>query len=161
MDIARVSPLARQRVWAWEFVAWSVSHRSAQSFFIAGLGATAPVCAFLALATTANAFPGPDAQCPHGWDTRNNTCLPDPTGAGNGGGANDAACQATAQFGYCQRSAYVGCWTSRIEFACRLLQLSYADPNTFQQIMSAQKACNLDGNQQACAFLMQYKGVYY
>ena len=76
------------------------------------------------------AFPGPDAQCPYGWDTSTNTCLPNP-GAGNGGGSNDAACQATARFDYCQRSVFIGCRTSGIEFACRLLALSKSDPITF------------------------------
>ena len=73
----------------------------------------------------------------------------------------DAACQATARFDYCQSSVYIGCNSNGFQTACRLLQLSYSDPNTFQQIMNAQKACTLDGDQQACNYLSQFRGTYY
>ena len=132
--------------------------RFLRAILVAGLAGA--FVALLAPPPTAIAFPGPDAQCPYGWDTNTNTCLPNP-GAGNGGGSNDAACQATARFDYCQRSVFIGCDTQGNQFACRLLQLSYSDPNTFQQIMNAQKACTLDGDGRACAYLKQYKGVYY
>jgi hypothetical protein len=111
---------------------------------------------------TASAYPGPDDQCPNGWNTDTNTCQPAPgTGSGPGGGSMDAACQATARFNYCQSSVYIGCNSYGFQTACALLQLSYSDPNTFQQIMNAQKACTLDSNQQACSYLSQFKGTYY
>ena len=110
--------------------------------------------------STASAYPGPDDQCPYGWNTDTNTCLPAPS-SGPGGGNMDAACQATARFDYCQSSVYIGCNSNGFETACRLLQLSYSDPNTFQQIMNAQKACTLDRDQQACDYLSQFKGIYY
>lgn len=109
---------------------------------------------------TASAYPGPDEQCPEGWDTDTNTCLSVPS-SGPGGGNMDAACQATARFDYCQSSVYIGCNSYGFQTACRLLQLSYADPNTFQQIMNAQKACSLDRDQQACTYLGQFGGIYY
>ena len=115
---------------------------------------------FFASAPPARAYPGPDAQCPYGWDTRSNTCL-QPPAAGNGGGNMDAACQATAQFSHCQASVYIGCNSFGNQYACRLLQLSYANPGGFQQIMNAQKACLLDRNQQACTYLQRFKGTYF
>lgn len=120
--------------------------------------------ALLVLPSTVQAYPGPDEQCPYGWDTTTNTCLPDPNNSqsqGQGGGNLDAACQATAEFRYCQGSVYVGCNSWGFVTACRLLELSHSDPQTFQQIMDAQKACNLDGNQQACNYLAQFRGYYY
>jgi hypothetical protein len=120
--------------------------------------------AFLFLPSTVKAYPPePDAQCPNGYDMRTQppTCILDPYDGGGGGGGNlDAACQATAEFKYCQGAVYVGC-QSGSEMGCRLLELSNLDPNTFQQIMSASRACNLDGNQQACNYIMQFKGYYF
>lgn len=98
-------------------------------------------------------------DCVQGYVFANGEC--EEIRGGNGGGSNDAACVATARFDYCQRSVYIGCNVNRQPYACRLLQLSSQDPNTFQQIMSAQKACTLDGNQQACAYLGQFRGVYF
>ncbi len=110
----------------------------------------------IALSSTVQAYPGPDNQCPNGWDTNNNTCL-----SSRSRQTLDASCQATAQFKYCQGSVYVGCKSYGFTYACRLLQLSYSDPQTFQQIMNASRACNLDRNQSACRYLMQYKGYYF
>lgn len=123
------------------------------------------VMAFVTLAMplfpgTASAYPGPDETCPYGWDTTTNTCLQE-SGSGPGGGNLDAACQATARFDYCQGSVYIGCNSWGFQTACSLLQLSYSDPNTFQQIMNAQKACSLDGDQQACTYLEQFRGRYF
>ena len=133
-----------------------------QKLSIVGLAMLALETAFLALPSTVKAYPGSDSQCPYGWDTETNTCLPPPTpGSGGGGGNLDAACQSTAQFKYCQGSVYVGCNSWGSVYACRLLQLSYSDPGTFQTIMNAQKSCILDLNQQACNYLTQFKGYYY
>lgn len=99
---------------------------------------------------------GPPCLPGYKWDPTLG-CIP----AGPGGGNLDAACQATAKFEYCQGSVYVGCKSWGFATACRLLQLSHSDPQTFQQIMNAQTACNLDGNQQACDYLQQYKGYYF
>lgn len=131
-----------------------------QKLSIVGLATLSLETAFLAFPSTVKAYPGPDEQCPYGWDTRTNTCL-QPDNFDNGGGKLDAACQATAQFQYCQGSVYIGCNSLGFATACRLLQLSYSDPTTFQQIMNAQKACLLDGSQQACNYLAQFKGYYY
>ncbi len=98
------------------------------------------------------------ADCAQGWVFANGQCQQPPSD--NGGGQNDAACQATAEFRYCQASVYVGCRANGFATACRLLQLSYGNPMQFQQIMNAQRACTL-GNPQACAFLQQFRGVYY
>ena len=129
-------------------------------FLIVGFATVLVGTAFLAFPSIVNAYPGPDNECPYGWDTSTNKCL-ERQNSGSGGGNFDAACQATAQFNYCQGSVYVGCNSFGSEYACKLLQLSYSNPNMFQQIMSAQKACSLDGNQQACNYLMQYKGNYF
>lgn len=99
------------------------------------------------------------ADCAYGWVFANGQCQPPPSD--NGGGQNDAACQATAQFNYCQASVSIGCRVNGFQYACRLLQLSYSDPGQFQQIMNAQRACVLDRNPQACAFLQQFRGVYF
>jgi hypothetical protein len=131
-----------------------------QKLSIIGLATLALETAFLALPSTVKAYPGPDDQCPYGWDTETNTCLPS-VPSGPGGGSLDASCQSTAQFKYCQGSVYVGCNSWGSVYACRLLQLSYSDPRTFQAIMNAQKSCNLDGDQQACNYLAQFKGYYY
>jgi hypothetical protein len=73
----------------------------------------------------------------------------------------DAACQATGRFDYCQASVNIGCRSFGNAFACRLLQLSNANPAQFQQIMSAQRACMLERNPQACGFLQQFRGLYF
>lgn len=110
------------------------------------------------------ALPGPalaqrsQADCAPGWVYANGQCQPQPAAQG---GNMDAACQATAQFNYCQGSVYIGCTSFGNQYACRLLQLSRTNPGGFQQIMNAQKACLLDGNQQACAYLQQFKGTYF
>jgi hypothetical protein len=135
-----------------------------QKLSLIGFATLSLETAFFALPSTVKAYPGPDEQCPYGWDTSTNppTCLPGPgETSGPGGGNLDAACQATAQFKHCQGAVYVGCNSWGFATACRLLQLSYSDPETFQQIMSASKACNLDGDQQACNYLMQFKGYYF
>lgn len=111
-------------------------------------------------ASQARAYPGPDAQCPNGWDTESQTCLPPPS-SGPGGGRLDAECLATARFSTCQRSVFVGCQSFHFDTACRLLQLSQTDPNTFQQIMSASRACTLDSNQAACGYLERFRGLYF
>ena len=77
------------------------------------------------------------------------------------GGRNDAACQATAEFRYCQASVAVGCRGYHFVFACRLLQLSYQNASLFQAIMNAQRACLLDRNPQACRYLQRFRGVYF
>lgn len=99
------------------------------------------------------------ADCAPGWIYANGQCE-QPRG-GNGGGNMDAACQATARFDYCRASVYIGCTSWGNQYACRLLQLANTNPNGFQQIMNAQKACSLEGNQQACAWLQQFRGTYY
>ena len=113
----------------------------------------------------ATPFFAPDAQaqrsqadCAYGWVFANGQCQPPPNAQG---GQCDAACQATGRFDYCQCSVRVGCQGLGQPYACRLLQLSYANPGQFQQIMSAQRACYLDRNMQACAFLQQFRGVYF
>ena len=98
------------------------------------------------------------ADCAPGWVFANGQCQEPPSG--NGGGNMDAACQATARFDYCQASAYIGCQSFGNQYACRLLQLSQTNQNLFQQIMYAQRAC-LGGNQQGCAYLQQFRGMYY
>lgn len=112
----------------------------------------------MASSPVAEAYPGPDAQCPNGWDVQTNTCLQ--SSYGPGGGRLDAECQATARFEACQRAVYVGCNSYGSAAGCRLLQLSYSDPNTFQTIMNAQRAC-ITQNQQACAYLERYRGLYF
>jgi hypothetical protein len=126
--------------------------------------AGALVCALVAMVLAAFAFAPPahaqqsQADCAYGWVYANGQCQPPPSG--NGGGSNDAACQATAQFNYCQASVSIGCRVQGFPYACRLLQLSYSNPGQFQQLMNAQRAC-LYGNQQACAFLQQFRGIYF
>lgn len=98
------------------------------------------------------------ADCAPGWYYANGQCQQPPAAQG---GNMDAACQATAEFRYCQASVYIGCNSWGSQYACRLLQLSYSNPGGFQQIMNAQKACSLDRNQQACLYLQQFKGIYF
>ena len=133
-----------------------MSRRSFWSFLTAVAAAFFVACSVLAPVAEAQRS---QADCAPGWVFANGQCQPPPSG--NDGGNNDAACQATAQFGYCQASAYVGCRGNGIGYACRLLQLSYSSPGQFQQIMNAQRACVFDRNPQACAYLQQFRGVYF
>lgn len=44
-----------------------------QKLSIVGLTTLSLETAFLAFPSTVKAYPGPDEQCPYGWDTRTNT----------------------------------------------------------------------------------------
>ena len=74
----------------------------------------------------------------------------------------ESACMTTARVDYCRAYFQNNCQVRGFPLACKMYQMGSAcysgdqnGCNAFQQVLNANRACALDRDQNACAFLQQ------